>query len=108
MREWTPSLSKMLLMWRCTVLSLTYSSLAIAWFVLPAATNLSTSISRALKPLGPTAWVGCSSSSTRCRSGRAPRRAKVDRANSNSTWAASSSPTARHARPMRTETVATA
>ena len=52
-REWTPSLSKMLLTWRCTVLSLTNSSLAIAWFVLPAATSLNTSISRALK--GPTA-----------------------------------------------------
>ena len=49
-REWTPSLSKMLLTWRCTVLSLTNSSAAIAWFVLPAATSLSTSISRALKP----------------------------------------------------------
>jgi hypothetical protein len=74
-RERTPSLSKMLLTWRCTVLSLTNSSVAIAWLVLPTATSLSTSISRALK--GPGTSAGRSSSSARCRSGRAPRRTKL-------------------------------
>ena len=44
---------------RCTMRSLRNSSVAIAWFVLPAATSLSASTSRALRPWEPTGCDGC-------------------------------------------------
>lgn len=78
------------------------SSVAIAWLVLPAAMSLSTSISRAhrtWRPIG----QGCISLTTWWRSGAAPRRANVARADSSSSWAASSSPKDRPASAMRTE-----
>ena len=52
-RDESPDFVKMLLTWRATVFSLMKSSVAIARFVLPAATSVITSLSRRLNPSRP-------------------------------------------------------
>ena len=68
----TPSLARMLLTCRSTVLSLRTSSVAISLLVLPPATWRNTSSSRGLNPWAVVDGADVASESTRVRSGPAP------------------------------------
>ena len=68
MRELTPSLVRMLWMWRATVCSLINNAAAIARFELPRAAKTSTSTSRSVNPPGRGAESVSSSCSTWAKS----------------------------------------